>query len=81
MSLFAEGDTCFVADTFKQSVFIHFSKHPANELIRLTACQEMKDKGVEIRVDTLGVLESPENYNVENSGHHPLLTTCGQGEK
>ena len=27
----------------------------------------MKDKGVEIRVDTFGVLESPEIYDVENS--------------
>ena len=67
VSLFAEGDTCFAADICKQSVFIHFSKHAANELIRLTACQEMKDKGVGIRVDTLGVLESPEIYDVENS--------------
>lgn len=67
VSLFAEGDTCFAADICKQSVFIHYSKQSANELIRLTACQEMKDKGVEIRVGTFGVLESPEIYDVENS--------------
>ena len=27
----------------------------------------MKDKGVEIRVDSVGVLESPDIYDVENS--------------
>ena len=67
VSLFAEGNTCFAADICKQSVFIHFSKHSANELIKLAAFQEMKDKGVEIRVDSVGVLESPDIYDVENS--------------
>lgn len=65
--LFAEGDTCFAADICKQSVFIHFPKRSANELLRLASFQEMKDKGVEIRVDSFGVLESSNIYDVDKS--------------
>ena len=63
--LFADGDTCFAADICKQSIFIHFPKRSVNELIKLAVLQGMKDKGVVIRVDSVGTLENSDIIDVE----------------
>ena len=63
-SLFAEGDTCFAADVCKQSIFVNFSKRSANKLKNtLGLIRDMKDKGVDIRVDSVGLLGSPGTYD------------------
>ena len=66
VSLSAEGDTCLAADVCKQSVFIRFPKHSASEINdRLAAFRDMKEKGIDIKVDSLGLLESFDTYEVK----------------
>lgn len=63
-SLFAEGSTCFATDVCKQSMFIKISKRSANKLKdTLSVIRDMKDKGVDLRFDSVGLLKSPETFD------------------
>ena len=60
-SLFDEGKTCFAIDVCKQSVFISFSRQSAKKLKeKLSVVRDMKDKGVDVRLDSVGLLGIPE---------------------
>lgn len=66
-SLYDEGNTCFAADVCKQSTFIGFSKESANKLKdKLAVMRDMKDKGCDVHVDSVGLLKSAETFTKTN---------------
>ena len=66
-SLHDEGNTCFAADLCKQSTFIGFSKESANKLKdKLAVMRDMKGKGCNVHVDSVGFLKNAETFTKAN---------------
>lgn len=66
-SLYDEGNTCFAADVCKQSIFIGFSKESASKLKdKLAVMRDMKAKGCNVHVDSVGLFKSIETFAKTN---------------
>lgn len=66
-SLYDEGNTCFATDVCKQSIFIGFSKESANKLKdKLSVMRDMKAKGCDVHVDSVGLFKSAETFTKTN---------------
>ena len=63
VSLFADGSTCFTINFCQPAVFINFPEIQANILkSSLNVFRNMKDTGVDLKVDSIGFLDSMETY-------------------